>query len=253
MNKTIPKIVAHRGYAKKYPENSVLSISAAFELGACFVEIDIQCLKDGTVVIYHDDNMLRVSNVDKNIMSLSKEECLQYSASEPERFGEKFINNKISLLTDMVSVLKKYKNGKLLVELKDESLSQFGISRVVDNVYKDLQSVWDQIIIISYNLESLKYSRDKYTCEVAWVLTNWDEESHHLADDFKPEMIITNYKKIEFDKGGLWQGPWQWVTYEVVDPEHAFTLVAQGVDHIESMDIGGLLQDERLKLAACEH
>ncbi|MFV1985497.1 MAG: glycerophosphodiester phosphodiesterase family protein, partial [Thiohalomonadales bacterium] len=47
MNKDIPRIVAHRGYAKKYPENTLISISAAFDLGACFVEIDVQCLNDG--------------------------------------------------------------------------------------------------------------------------------------------------------------------------------------------------------------
>jgi glycerophosphoryl diester phosphodiesterase len=253
MNSYIPKIVAHRGYAEIYPENSILAISAAFELGACFVEIDIQCLNDGTVVIYHDDNMLRVSNVNKNIMTISKDECMKYSAYEPERFGDEFIHNKIPFLAEMVAVLQKYKNGKLLVELKDESLSQFGISTVVDNVYKDLQSVWEQIIIISYNMDSLKYSRDKYGCDVAWVITNWDDESHQQADEFKPEMIITNYKKIQFESGGLWSGPWQWVAYEVTDPKQAFSLTKQGVDHIESMDIGGLFKNKKLKMAACEH
>jgi len=253
MNDMIPKIVAHRGYAKIYPENTLLSISSAYELGACFVEIDIQCLSDGTIVIYHDDNMQRVSNVNKNIMSLSKDDISKYFASENSRFGEKFKNIKISFLIEMVAVLKKYSNRKLLVELKDESLSQFGISTVVDNVYNDLQSVWEQIIIISYNMDSLKYSREKYGCEVAWVLTNWDDNSHQLVNEFKPEMIITNYKKIKFDTDGLWPGPWQWVTYEVTDSEHAIALYDKGVDLIESMDIGGLLQDNRLKTGACEH
>jgi glycerophosphoryl diester phosphodiesterase len=153
----------------------------------------------------------------------------------------------------MVPVLNKYKNGKLLVELKDESLSQFGIASVVDNVYKDLESVWSQIIIISYNMESLKYSRATYGCEVAWVLTTWDDKSHQLANEFKPEMIVTNYKKIKFETEGLWQGSWKWVTYEVTDPEHALELCSRGVDLIESMDVGGLLEDNRFKLSACEH
>jgi len=253
MRNKIPKIVAHRGYAECYPENTALAISAAFELGACYVEIDIQCLKDETVVIYHDENMQRVSSVDKNIMTLTKDEIGDYCAFEESRFGNKFSDNKISFLSDMVAVLKKYKNGKLLVELKDESLSQFGISNVVDNVYKDLELVWEQIIIISYNVESLEYSREKYSCDVAWVITTWDEASHKVANDFKPEMIITNYKKVDFDNEGLWQGPWQWVTYEVTDPEHAMLLHEKGVDLIESMDIGGLLQDSKLKMAACEH
>ncbi|VAW91254.1 hypothetical protein MNBD_GAMMA22-2682 [hydrothermal vent metagenome] len=253
MRNKIPKIVAHRGYAQCYPENSELAISAAFEAGACYVEIDIQCLKDNTVVIYHDANMQRVSNVDKNIMTLSKNDLQNYNAAEQIRFGNKFIDNKISLLSDMVAVLKKYKNGKILVELKDESLSQFGIERVVDNVYKDLKSVWSQIIVISYNMESLKYSRDNYGCDVAWVVTKWDDISHKLVTEFEPEMIVVNYKKINFEIDGLWQGPWQWVTYEVTDAELAMELSEKGVDMIESMDVGGLLLDSRLKLSSCEH
>ncbi len=253
MNNKIPKIVAHRGYAKCYPENSELAISAAFEAGACFVEIDVQSLKDKTLVIYHDDHMQRVSNVDKNIMTLSKNELSNYNAAEQARFGDKFINNKISLLSDMVAVLQKYKNGKLLVELKDESLSQFGIASVVDSVYSDLKPVWSQIIIISYNMESLKYSRDNYGCDVAWVITTWDDASHKRVTEFEPEMVIVNYKKIQFENDGLWQGPWQWVTYEVTDAEHALALCNKGVDLIESMDVGGLLMDSRLKLSACEH
>ncbi len=253
MKHNIPKLVAHRGFAKAYPENSLLAITSAFELGAGFVEIDIQCLNDGTVVIYHDDNMQRVSNVDKNIMTLNKEQVLQYNASETSRFGDKFVNNKITLLAELVAVLQKYKNGQLLVELKDESLSQFGISTVVDNVYKDLKSVWSQIIIISYNIDSLRYSRDKYHCDVAWVLTTWDDASHNIANAFEPNMIITNYKKINFDTDGLWQGPWQWVTYEITDADHAIALYDKGIDLIESTDVGGLLQDNRLKLSKCEH
>jgi len=253
MNNNSPYIVAHRGYAKCYPENTYLAISSAFELGACFVEIDIQCLSDGTVVIYHDENMLRVSNIDKNILLLSSKELSKYNAAEESRFANKFLEVKITLLKEMVGLLKKYSKGKLLVELKDESISEFGIETVVDNVYKDLESVWQQIIVISYNLDSLKYSREKYGCKVAWVLTQWDETSHKQAIDFVPEMIVTNYKKIEFESGGLWQGDWQWVAYEVTDPEHAMELFNKGIDLIESMDVGGLLLDPQLKKNSCEY
>jgi len=36
-----PELVAHRGYAFRYPENTLLAIKAAVDAGAKFVEFDV--------------------------------------------------------------------------------------------------------------------------------------------------------------------------------------------------------------------
>lgn len=52
-NSTLP--IAHRGaHGPGYPENSILAIEKAIEIGAPAVEFDVCNLKDGTLVISHD-------------------------------------------------------------------------------------------------------------------------------------------------------------------------------------------------------
>ena len=43
---TLPKIIGHRGVKDLAPENSIESISKAFELGLDCVEIDVKISKD---------------------------------------------------------------------------------------------------------------------------------------------------------------------------------------------------------------
>ena len=60
----IPKLVAHRGYAKNYPENTFSAIEAAVHCGACYIEIDIQLTCDGVAVLLHDESLLRMTGQD---------------------------------------------------------------------------------------------------------------------------------------------------------------------------------------------
>jgi glycerophosphoryl diester phosphodiesterase len=55
------KIVAHRGYSGRYPENTMLAFKKAAEAGADEIEMDVQLTKDGIVVIIHDESVERVT------------------------------------------------------------------------------------------------------------------------------------------------------------------------------------------------
>ena len=49
-----PTVIAHRGFAGKYPENTVRAVRGAVDDGADAVEIDVQPTADGDVVVFHD-------------------------------------------------------------------------------------------------------------------------------------------------------------------------------------------------------
>ncbi|MFC6755589.1 MULTISPECIES: glycerophosphodiester phosphodiesterase [Haloarcula] len=49
-----PTVFAHRGFAGKYPENTVGAVRGAVADGADAVEIDVQPTADGDVVVFHD-------------------------------------------------------------------------------------------------------------------------------------------------------------------------------------------------------
>jgi len=48
------KIIAHRGYATNYPENTLSAFRAALNKGAGAIELDVHMLKDGELVVHHD-------------------------------------------------------------------------------------------------------------------------------------------------------------------------------------------------------
>ena len=53
--------IAHRGMRfDDIPENSMTSFKEAVDAGLV-IELDVQCLRDGTVVVFHDFDTLRVT------------------------------------------------------------------------------------------------------------------------------------------------------------------------------------------------
>ena len=55
-----PQPVAHRGMLRFAPENTILSLETAYELGFRFVEIDITVSQDQHFVVFHDRHLNRV-------------------------------------------------------------------------------------------------------------------------------------------------------------------------------------------------
>jgi len=55
-------IFAHRGASIRCPENTLEAFSAAVELGADGIELDVHLTKDGEIVVAHDERLERVSN-----------------------------------------------------------------------------------------------------------------------------------------------------------------------------------------------
>lgn len=54
------KIIAHRGFSGKYPENTLLAFEKAVEASSDAIELDVQLTKDGILVLFHDDTFTRL-------------------------------------------------------------------------------------------------------------------------------------------------------------------------------------------------
>ena len=52
---------AHRGASEYLPENTMLAFYTGIYMGANGIETDVQRCKDGTLVLFHDDTLLRVT------------------------------------------------------------------------------------------------------------------------------------------------------------------------------------------------
>ena len=82
-----PPVVAHRGLASKYPENTLVGIRAALSAGVRFLEVDLQLSADGVAFVHHDWETLRTCGLEGTIGERSAEELSTLSASYSERFG----------------------------------------------------------------------------------------------------------------------------------------------------------------------
>lgn len=246
----IPTLVAHRGYALNFPENTLEGIEAAIVAGACMVEVDVQCTADGIPVLIHDEMLNRTSTESGHILKMQFERVRTVNASEPEKFGQQFSQVRIPSLQDLVVLLQKWSKVQAFIEIKQESLDEFGVPYVLDRVNDILEPIKDRCIVISFNLESLEYTRDISTLEIGWILEQMDATSCDQAHSLNPDFLICNYKKIPDDAVTLWTGPWQWVLYEIDKPELALELANMGVAFIETMAIKEMLEDPDLRTRA---
>lgn len=247
---SVPKLLAHRGYAARFPENTLLSIKEALQHGACFVEFDVQCTADGMPVVFHDTALERTTGIKKNLLELPYDEIREINACEPARFGKQFANQNITIpsLSQVVSLLKVWPQSIAFIELKEESLTRFGISTVLKAVMACIAPILKQCCVISYNDSALLAARAAGAKSTGWVLKTWSDQSHDIAKKLRADYLICNHQKIPKTTTVLWPGPWQWCFYEVTEPELALKLHARGAELIETMDIGGMLADPRLTI-----
>jgi glycerophosphoryl diester phosphodiesterase len=57
-----PRIIAHRGASGTRPENTMPAFRRALALGAHMIELDVQCTRDGEVIVLHDDRLERTTD-----------------------------------------------------------------------------------------------------------------------------------------------------------------------------------------------
>ena len=237
----VPYLVAHRGCMAYYPENTLVSLEAAIQGGAEYIEFDLQCSADGELILMHDTNLLRTCGVDNNVFEMSFDELKNIRAHEPDRFSLAFFKQHIPHINDVIKLLKKYPHVTAFVEIKEESLDHFGIENIVPRLLQDLEVVFSQCIIISFNYDVLSYVQRYSHYKTAWVLTKYDQASYQKSRILNPHMLIVNHKKLPAEKTP-WEGDWQWMLYEVNDPYEAIEYASYGVEYIETSDICHMLQ-----------
>lgn len=239
--------VAHRGYASKYPENTLPAMAKAVEAGALFLECDIQLTSDGIPVLHHDPGLVRSAGREGTVMELSFEELDHMRFGEPARFGAAFAETRITPLTDMVALLRDNPAVRLFVELKEESLGRFGAATMVRAVIEAITPVMEQCIAISFATAPLMEARRQGWQQTGWVVRRYNDESRHMAASLSPEYLFCNHEKISPLPGALWQGEWRWALYEITDPAIAEKWLGLGADMIETMQIGEMLNAFRRK------
>lgn len=235
-NSRLIHLVAHRGNAREYPENTLLAFESALGLGLRFLELDVQLSADGVPVVIHDHRLERTAAIPGTVFDLRARDISQIDASEPERFGERFRGTRIPLLRDVLKLLEGRPEVTLFVEIKKESLTRFGHDQVVGRVLEAIKPARPQCVVISFDLAAVFRARQIGGVPIGWVLNDYDTHSRLKYEALQPEFLFCDHESLP-ESGALWRGPWRWVIYEVESLPLALSLAARGADYIETMAV----------------
>lgn len=181
-------VIAHRGYTRYFPDNTLEAFLAAREIGVDGVEFDVQETAGGRFVVFHDDNI-----EGNSISSLKLEDIEQLRVSGSYR---------IPILQQALEVLGR--GLVLLVELKQvRSLEQFLVllRRQVDTAFTVLVS-FDAALI-----GRLSVLAPDFTCAIISEPADTDGRlSEHKTGGFtqvRGDTVSAEMVKTAHDRGEL--------------------------------------------------
>lgn len=145
-------LVAHRGIATYFPENTMIAFKAALVSDIDILEIDIHRTLDNQLVVIHDDSIDRTSNGSGKIkdMTLAALQQFDYGITKDKQFeGET-----LPTLDEVIKLIQDYPQ-KLLIELKQPQNYP-----EIENALIDALNAWNlpknKVIIQSFNQKSMK-------------------------------------------------------------------------------------------------
>lgn len=115
-----PWVIAHRGLAKRAPENTLAAFAAAMAAGATAIEFDLHMTRDGALVVMHDYNVERTTNGRGLISDLTLAEVRGLDAGS--WFDPTFASEKVPTLEEVLAL-----ETKPIIELKGGSERYEGI------------------------------------------------------------------------------------------------------------------------------
>ena len=80
------QILGHRGSAAPFQENTLEAILYGILSGARMIEIDLRLSKDKEVILSHDENLSKITGVNKNISDNTWEELSQLQITKKKKY-----------------------------------------------------------------------------------------------------------------------------------------------------------------------
>jgi glycerophosphoryl diester phosphodiesterase len=233
-----PLIIAHRGGALEFTENTIPAFERALRLGSDGIETDLRLTRDGVVVIYHDDRFGRVEGLvpaqrTKRISDMTYREL---RARPLVRVGEDDGQSYVPTLGELLSTVK---TGLLNIELKRGE----DFDDLVDETVKILKrfSDLDRVVLEPPDLDTAKKLRSELGPRLKLHINpGYDRSVDYFTSldrvlKFKPHSISINYKKVSLELIEMAHGAgvevWVWT---VDSREIARAMQLLGVDAIKT-------------------
>ena len=186
--------IAHRGLHSKdksVPENSISSFKLAIER-SYGIEMDINILKDGTVIVFHDYNLKRLIGKNINLGNLNYDDIKDFKILNTEE--------KIPTLKEVLNLV----NGKvpLLIELKPHGNNRL----LCENFIKDIKNYNGKFAIHSFNPHIVKWFKKNHPDIIRGQITEYfrdDKKMKKFTKYLMKSMFFNKFTKPDFVNYGI--------------------------------------------------
>lgn len=175
-------LIAHRGMHninKGIPENSLKAFEMAI-INNYIIELDLHILKDKSVVVFHDDNLSRMTGNKKNIKDVTYDEIKKLKLQNTD--------NHIPLLTEVLDLV----NGKvpIIIELKYDVKCGV-LEEEAMEILKEYKGLY---VVKSFSPLSVYWLKRKYPNVIRGQLaSNFKNNKMNILKKFLLKNMIFNY------------------------------------------------------------
>jgi len=155
---------AHRGASQYAPENTLLSFYTGVYMGANGIETDVQRTKDGVLVLFHDDSILRLTGKEGSVPDYTLEELRQFV------FENNGLKDRIVVFEDFLRQFG-WRELTFAIEIK-----QRGIEREIADMIRRY-NVGTKCVVTSFKFDCIETIR-AYAPElkIGWLKKEFSEE-----------------------------------------------------------------------------
>ena len=199
------KYIAHRGLHNEKlwaPENSTEAFLRAVEKGIA-VELDVHLSRDGHVVVFHDENLYRMTGLDRRITDLT--------LSELKELRLKNTSEAIPLLSEVLRAV----SGRvpILIEVKN---STFRIGKLEKKLAEQLENYKGYWAVQAFNPFRLYWFRKNMSKIKRGQLVTHKDSSGGLSDCFFSNLFSNSFWWRHFSKPDFISYDLKYVTMETV-------------------------------------
>lgn len=171
-------LVAHRGLFDngQIPENSITAFCCAAERGLA-IELDVQLTADEELVVFHDESLKRMCNINKNVSDCTYEELCNYSLLRT--------NIRIPLFSEVLQAV----NGRvpLLIEVKPHG-DVIATTTSLDRLLRDYRG---EYAVQSFHPSVCAWYK-KYRPHIPRGILSTDYRKNNMKRPFYQQFLLTN-------------------------------------------------------------
>jgi glycerophosphoryl diester phosphodiesterase len=186
------QITAHRGASGLAPENTMVAMVKAMEIGSDFSELDVQETADGMIVLMHDDSLQRTTGLEAGMWERTFDELNSLEAGA--WFSEEFKGEPIPTLKSIIDSVRG--KMKLNIELKMNGHQKLLTEKVVKIVEEE--NFIDKCILTSFDFSEVRKIRQlNKTIKIGYIFSKMPEDEDVFTADV--DLLSVNKKLVTED------------------------------------------------------